>query len=54
MRFLLVEDNPVLAEGLSWALNDLGHQVSVVGLGRQAIGMIQHWRPAGSKRPTEP
>ena len=45
MRFLLVEDNVVLAEGLSWALNDLGHEVSVVGLGRQAIGMIQHWRP---------
>ena len=45
MRFLLVEDNPVLAEGLSWALNDLGHQVSVVGLGRQAIGMIQHQLP---------
>lgn len=45
MRFLLVEDNPVLADGLSWALTDLGHEVSVVALGRQAIGMIQHRLP---------
>lgn len=45
MRFLLVEDNAALAEGLSWALRDLGHQVVVAGLGRQAIGMIQHRRP---------
>lgn len=45
MRFLLVEDNAVLAEGLSWALSDLGHEVSVVALGRQAIGMIQHRLP---------
>lgn len=45
MRFLLVEDNDVLAEGLAWALRDLGHDVSLVGLGRQAIGMIQHRLP---------
>lgn len=45
MRFLLVEDNAVLAEGLSWALRDLGHEVSVVAMGRQAIGMIQHQSP---------
>jgi DNA-binding response OmpR family regulator len=45
MRILLVEDNQPLAEGVLYVLRDYGHEVAVVGLGRQALGMVQHFKP---------
>ena len=45
MRFLLVEDNDLLIEGLVMALTDEGHEVFVSTEGRPAIGLVNHHRP---------
>jgi DNA-binding response OmpR family regulator len=42
---LLVEDDPVVARGITWGLTDRGHQVHHTDLGRAAIGLIGHLAP---------
>ncbi|HUP44373.1 MAG TPA: response regulator, partial [Thermoanaerobaculia bacterium] len=45
MRFLLVEDNEILIEGLTMVLREEGHEVIVSREGRPALGLIAHHRP---------
>jgi len=45
LRVLLVEDNVVAAEGLRLVLHDHGYHVRVVHHGREALGMVMHYRP---------
>lgn len=45
MRILLIEDNQPLAEGVAYVLRDYGHEVAVLSQGRQALGMVQHFKP---------
>ncbi|HEU4522491.1 MAG TPA: response regulator [Thermoanaerobaculia bacterium] len=45
MKFLLVEDNGILAEGVRMALEDEGHSVIVCSTGRPAVGLVINHKP---------
>jgi len=45
LRVLLVEDNPLAADGMCLVLRDHGYHVRVVHHGREALGMVMHYRP---------
>jgi PAS domain S-box-containing protein len=44
-RVLLVEDNPVVADGMRFLLEHLGHEVRVAPDGEEALAAVREWRP---------
>ena len=45
MKLLLVEDDPVVAVGLTWGLTHDGHRIVHSHLARPVIGLIHHHKP---------
>jgi two-component system CheB/CheR fusion protein len=44
-RILVVEDNPDAAEGMRMMLAELGHEVAIVGDGREAVELARRFAP---------
>lgn len=45
MRVLVIEDNPQVAEAVSWLIEFLGHTVRIAYSAREALDQTRRWTP---------